>query len=164
MAIAEGVARASGLYVDLKWPNDVYVGRRKLGGILAEAGTTGGSVERVILGYGLNIRQSAYPADVADRATSLETELGVAVDRETVLRETLAALARRWDDLVAGKFDDILDAWRALAPNATGARVVWMSGAGAVAGVTDGIYAAGDLGMRVGDRVERIVAGEVVWK
>src|SRR5207248_6748914 len=51
VAIAEGVAASCGLETDLKWPNDVYASRRKLAGILAEAGD-----RRVVLGYGINIQ------------------------------------------------------------------------------------------------------------
>lgn len=163
VAIAEAIGAETTLQPDLKWPNDVYVGRRKLGGILAEAATSGGPVERVVVGYGVNILAAAYPADVADRATSLETELRQPVDRERVLQASLASLSRRYDDLLAGRFDDILDAWRRRAPAASGARITWMSGAGPVDAITAGIDQDGALLARIGDRVERIVAGEIVW-
>jgi len=164
VAIAEGIGDASALHVDLKWPNDLYVGRRKLGGILAEAASAGGAVERIVVGFGVNLAAAAYPPDVADRATSLASELGRAVDGEDVLRSSLARLARRYGDLVAGRFDDILDAWRRRAPGAMGAPVTWASGAGPVDGVTHGVDSHGALLIRTGDRVERIVAGEIVWR
>ena len=109
---------------DLKWPNDLQVARRKLAGILAEASGNGVG-DSVIVGYGINVAATAFPPELRDRATSLESELGRGVDRAHVLVETLAALARRYDDLLDGRFDAILDAWRALAPAASGARVKW---------------------------------------
>jgi BirA family transcriptional regulator, biotin operon repressor / biotin---[acetyl-CoA-carboxylase] ligase len=164
VAVAEGIGAAAGLPVQLKWPNDLYVGGRKLGGILAEAATTGGAVERAVVGFGINIGNAAYPPDVADRATSIERELGGRpVDRERVLHGALASLAQRYDDLLAGRFDGILDAWRARAPTAAGARVTWTSAAGPVDGVTAGIDAAGALLVHAGGRTERIVAGEITW-
>ena len=164
VGIAEGIGEAAGLRVELKWPNDLYVGRRKLGGILAEAATTGVAVERVVVGFGINIGSAAYPPDVADRATSIERELdGLEVDPERVLQGALASLARRYDDLLAGRFDGILDAWRARAPAAAGARVTWTGAAGPVDGVTAGIDAAGALLIQTGGRTERIVAGEIIW-
>ena len=163
VALAEGIAQASGLAVDLKWPNDLQVSRRKLGGILAESSGTGGPADTVVVGYGLNVRTTAFPPELGDRATSLETELGRAIDRHHLLAETLAALARRYEDLLAGRFDAILDAWRRLAPAAAGARVTWTTNAGAVSGTTAGIDEAGALLVRVGDRIERIVSGEVLW-
>ncbi len=159
VALAEGVAAATGLHVDLKWPNDLYVSRRKLAGILAE----GAPDDAVVLGYGVNVQATAFPPELGDRATSLESELGRAVDRPTVLVETLAALSRRYEDLLAGRFDAILDAWRRHAPAASGARVSWATNAGTQSGITAGVDETGALLVRTADRVERIVAGEVIW-
>jgi len=158
VALAEGVERATGLSPAIKWPNDLLVARRKLAGILAEAF---GDV--VVLGYGINVGPMAYPPELRDRATSLETELGRPIDRAMVAVETLAALASRYADLVSGRFDAILDAWRRRSPTHRGARVVWDTPAGPQTGITDGIDAVGALLVRVSDRVERIVAGEVRW-
>jgi BirA family transcriptional regulator, biotin operon repressor / biotin---[acetyl-CoA-carboxylase] ligase len=163
VAIAEGIEQATGLPVDLKWPNDLQVSRRKLGGILAESSGTGGSPDCVVVGYGLNVLATAFPPELRDRATSLESELGRGVDRHLLLAETLAALSRRYEDLLAGRFDAILDAWRRLAPAASGARVTWTTSSGIASGVTAGIDDLGALLVRVGDRVERIVSGEIVW-
>jgi BirA family transcriptional regulator, biotin operon repressor / biotin---[acetyl-CoA-carboxylase] ligase len=163
VALAEGIEAASGLALDLKWPNDLLVARRKVGGILAEASVSGDVVSPVILGFGINVTSVAYPPDVADRAMSIETAVGRAVDRQDLLIESLAALARRYDDLLAGRFDAILDAWRRRAPAASGARVSWTTASGAMTGITAGIDDDGALLARVGDRIERIVAGEVTW-
>ncbi len=159
VALAEAIESATGLRVDLKWPNDVYVGRRKLAGILAE----GAANDAVVLGYGINVGPMAFPRELADRATSLEAELGRPVDRAHVFAETLAALARRYEDLLDGRFDAILDAWRERAPAGRGARVSWTTLAGVRTGVTAGIDDRGALLVREGDRVERIVAGELTW-
>ena len=159
VALAEAVETYTGLRVDLKWPNDLQVSRRKLAGILAEAATPAA----VVVGYGINVSSTAYPPELRDRATSLESELGRSVDRYALLVETLAALARRYDDLLAGRFDAILDAWRRLAPAASGARVTWTTLDNEQSGVTAGIDDQGALLVRVGDRMERINSGEVTW-
>ena len=163
VALSEGVEQATGLRLDLKWPNDLQVARRKLGGILAESSGTGNRSDVVVVGYGINLRDSAFPPELRDRATSLESALGHAVDRHLVLVETLAALSRRYADLLAGRFDAILDAWRRLAPAASGARVTWSTTAGTLSGVTDGIDHCGALLVRLEGRMERIVSGELEW-
>lgn len=163
VALAEAVRACTALAVDIKWPNDLLVGRRKLSGILAEAVARGPRIDAVVLGYGVNVGPMAYPPGLADRATSLEAELGRAVDRALVFAETLAALSRRYDDLLAGRFDAILDAWRARAPGAIGAAVSWESSSGRRTGVTAGIDPAGALLVSVDGRIERLVAGEVTW-
>lgn len=185
VALAEGIERATGLSPGIKWPNDLLVGRRKLAGILAEtvaaddprrpADTRDGRSEsgppargtrdpmNVVLGYGVNVGPMAFPPELRDRATSLESELGRMVDRTLVCVETLVALSARYRDLVDGRFDVILDAWRRRAPSHQGAHVSWETPTGRQAGVTEGIDDHGALLVRVSDRVERIVAGEVTW-
>jgi len=158
VALAEGIHAATRLSVSLKWPNDLLVARRKLAGILAEAGD-----RLVVVGYGINVAVAAFPPELCDRATSLESELGRPVDRYHVLVETLAALSRRYEDLLDGRFDAILDAWRRHAPAASGASVTWTTMEGTQSGVTAGIDDQGALLVQVGDRVERIVSGEVIW-
>jgi BirA family biotin operon repressor/biotin-[acetyl-CoA-carboxylase] ligase len=158
VAIAEGIQASTGLHVDVKWPNDLYASGRKLAGILAEAV---GDV--VVLGYGINLTASAFPSDLGDRATSIEGESRLTPDRALVLVETLAALAVRYGDLLAGRFDAILDAWRARAPAAVGARVTWTVGSNAQSGVTAGVGDDGALLVRTERGVERIVGGEVQW-
>ncbi|HEV8209288.1 MAG TPA: biotin--[acetyl-CoA-carboxylase] ligase [Vicinamibacterales bacterium] len=163
VALAEGIEQAAGLRVDLKWPNDLLVSRRKIGGILAESSSGGDRIDSVVVGYGINVRSTSFPPALRSQATSLETELGRAVDRHHVLAETLAALARRYEDLLAGRFDAILDAWRRLAPRASGARVAWTTNEGTASGTTAGIDDRGALLVQIDDRVERIVSGEVLW-
>ena len=182
VALAEGIEAATGLRVDIKWPNDLLVSRRKLAGILAEgvsAGNSGRSVPDtrdrrdaddaprrlfdIVLGYGINVASTAYPPELGDRATSLERELGRTVDRAALCIETLAALAGRYGDLLDDGFDAILDAWRRRAPGSRGARVTWRAAAGMQTGVTAGIDSRGALLVRVDDRVERMTAGELTW-
>jgi biotin-(acetyl-CoA carboxylase) ligase len=78
--------------------------------------------------------------------------------------DTIAAVARRYEDLLGGRFDAILDAWRGRAPGSRGARVTWVTPSGLRAGVTAGIDGQGALLVRTGDRLERIVAGDVTWR
>lgn len=165
VALAEAVERATGLSPAIKWPNDLLVDRRKLAGILAEGVTSpsNADVQAVVLGYGINVAPAAYPPELASRVTSLETELGRAVDRAMLCAESLASLAARYRDLVAGRFDAILDAWRARALGTRGARVEWDTPQGVRIGTTEGVDAMGALLVRTGERVERIVAGEVRW-
>jgi BirA family biotin operon repressor/biotin-[acetyl-CoA-carboxylase] ligase len=165
VALAEAIERSSGLVPAIKWPNDLLVGRRKLAGILAEgvAPPAGGAVTSVVLGYGINVSRTAYPPELGDCATSLESELGRPIDRAMLCAETLAALAERYRDLLDARFDAILDAWRARAPGSRGAAVAWDDPGGTRTGTTAGVDEIGALLVRSGDRVERIVAGEVRW-
>ncbi len=83
--------------VALKWPNDVLApghGERKLAGILVEATTAPAGLAAVV-GIGLNLRwASTPPAEVAERAVTLETIAGAPIDRWAVVRVLLGALDR----------------------------------------------------------------------
>jgi BirA family biotin operon repressor/biotin-[acetyl-CoA-carboxylase] ligase len=169
VAIADGIRAATGLPVQIKWPNDIVVadrgqaGRRKVAGILAEASTGADGLQYVILGFGINLRPAAYPPELADRATSIETELGRPADGALLLAETLALFAASFERLAASDARPVLARWRELAPSSRGAPVEWDTPGGIVAGVSEGIADDGALLVRVGDRVERIISGELRW-
>ena len=140
VAVADGIVSATGLSTHLKWPNDVQVGGRKLAGILAE-----GAVSHVVLGIGINVQPAAYPADVAARATSIESELGRPIDRGLVLAECLASLAARYRDLLTGQARAVVDAWRRRAAPMLGRRVEWDSSGARHTGLAENIDDDGAL-------------------
>jgi BirA family biotin operon repressor/biotin-[acetyl-CoA-carboxylase] ligase len=163
VAVAEGIEAASGLRSCVKWPNDVYAGVRKLAGILAEAGSSPAGASHIVLGFGINVRAAAYPPEVSARATSLESELGRAVDRGLVLAECLAALAARYQMLRAGNVDAVVDAWRARAATHMGRQVEWDADRGVRHGVAHDIDRHGALLVRVDNDTVRVISGEVRW-
>ncbi len=164
VAAAEGIEAATGWRPELKWPNDLVVGRLKLGGILAEGSSGAEGLQSVVLGIGINLQNAAYPREVAGRATSLEAELGRPVERAPVFIEVLAALEHRYAQLSAGRRAGLLDDWRALAVSSRGRRVEWEDAEGGVrTGLSHGIDESGALLVRTDTGIERIVAGEVRW-
>lgn len=93
VAVAEGVRRAAGLPVQLKWPNDVLVGDRKLCGLLAEVVVTPTGPGAVI-GFGINVSM-----DAAELPTSTATSLlleGAVVDKTDLAAEVLEAFGRAY--------------------------------------------------------------------
>jgi len=124
VAVCEGLPAEAAV----KWPNDVWIDGRKLAGILVEGRPQEGWA---VLGIGLNVTTDAFPAELAESATSLQLA-GVEADVAGVLDELLASLSR-W--LVAPR-DSVLAAWRAL-DALKGERVRWSGGAGIAAGIDD---------------------------
>jgi BirA family biotin operon repressor/biotin-[acetyl-CoA-carboxylase] ligase len=170
VAVAEGIRRAAGLPVLIKWPNDIVVEderapgrRRKLAGILAEGSTGQVGLQHVVLGIGINVRPADYPSALAARVTSLEHELGRAVDDGLVLSEILVALNEQVNALENGRAHQVLAQWRALAPGAAGTVVSWNDQGVTLRGVTAGIDQQGALLVRIGDDLRRIISGEVMW-
>jgi len=93
-AAAEAISTVTALGPEIKLPNDILLGGRKVAGILAEARDG-----RVVLGIGINVNltEDKLPTDVDLPATSLRVELGREVDRAELLTELLAVLERRYD-------------------------------------------------------------------
>ncbi|MFP5380447.1 MAG: biotin--[acetyl-CoA-carboxylase] ligase [Vicinamibacteria bacterium] len=164
VGVREGIETATGLVPSLKWPNDLLVDRRKLAGILAEGSAIGAAEQGVVVGVGINVLPATYGDGVDELATSLEGELGRAVDREALLEAVLAGMGDAYVALRSGRADDILRRWRAGAPAAEGARVEWDAGGEVHAGVTAGIDDTGALLVRTPSGIERVIAGAVRWR
>jgi BirA family biotin operon repressor/biotin-[acetyl-CoA-carboxylase] ligase len=152
VAVRTAIEDASGFVPELKWPNDVMVDRRKLGGILAEGLNVGTPSQIVILGIGVNILVASHPGHLAARATSLEAELGRRV-----------GVAQIYDRLRVGHADAILREWRQAAPSAKGAQVEWQASDGPRRGTTAGIDQTGALLVQTEAGIERVVGGELTW-
>lgn len=163
VAVRQGILQATGLRVDVEWPNDLVVGGRKLAGILAEGLRVSGAVATVVIGVGINVRTAAYPPEVAMRATSIEAELGRPVDRGAVLAATLECLHDHFGRLASDDVEGILREWRTAAPSASDTRIEWDTPAGVMTGITAGVDVTGALLVRTEQGMERIIGGEVRW-
>jgi BirA family transcriptional regulator, biotin operon repressor / biotin---[acetyl-CoA-carboxylase] ligase len=170
VAVAEGIRQATGLPVQIKWPNDIvavdgsgFKARRKIAGLLAEASSGPQGVQYVVLGIGINLGPAAFPPELAGRAGSIEGELGRPADTGAVLAAVLAALNRGLRELESDGPTGLLAGWLALAPSAKGAAIEWDGPSGPQAGVTAGLDRDGALLVRTGEGLARIIAGEVRW-
>jgi BirA family biotin operon repressor/biotin-[acetyl-CoA-carboxylase] ligase len=167
VAVAEAIRALAGLPIELKWPNDIVIGRpwRKLGGILSEGASAGGRLEAVVIGIGVNLRATSYPPELAGRATSVETELGRPIDRAPCLVALLARLRAIMERLHAEGRDAICREWRSFGRHGLhGAAVRWIDRGADRRGRARDIDADGALLVDVDGRVERIIAGEVIWE
>jgi BirA family biotin operon repressor/biotin-[acetyl-CoA-carboxylase] ligase len=87
LAVQAGVLEATGLQLDLKWPNDLMFGDRKCGGILVESASdsSGKELRYAVVGIGLNVAHRGFPPELARIATSLYLESGREFERDVVL-------------------------------------------------------------------------------
>jgi len=97
VAVVRAVDKLTGVHADLKWPNDVLIGGRKVCGVLAEASTVAGRLEWAVVGVGLNLfaPERGFPPELSQVATSLSEHLGpdAVIDRERLLATVLDELA-----------------------------------------------------------------------
>ena len=113
VAVAEALA-GFGLSTSLKWPNDVVVGGRKVGGILIEASSGADGLETVVVGLGINVavRPSGLPPEVAAAVTCVSEELSRDVDLLEVAAAVLARLTVWYHALVREGPRVVQGAWR----------------------------------------------------
>jgi BirA family transcriptional regulator, biotin operon repressor / biotin---[acetyl-CoA-carboxylase] ligase len=161
VAVAEAVTGQGAAPVDIKWPNDVLVGERKLSGILVEGASGVAGAARVILGIGVNLNHRGFPAELAATATSLALVTGRAADPAACRDEVLSRLAR-WYEALGRDAGAVRARWAELSSYARGAEVAVTLDGRRVVGVTDGITEAGALRLRTPDgEVRTVLAGEV---
>lgn len=156
VCIAETLEASGAADVDIKWPNDVRLGGRKICGILPEASWEGDRLTGVALGMGLNVRVNFDGTELADSATSLEAAIGEPVDRV----ELLARLLERVDDW-SQRVDStaLFAAWKRRL-STIGQRVTVSTSA--VQGIAEGVDAQGALLVRTDNgALERVIAGDI---
>jgi BirA family biotin operon repressor/biotin-[acetyl-CoA-carboxylase] ligase len=94
LAAHHAIAESSGLKVDLRWPNDLLIGPRKVGGILVEASINPSGLPHAVVGIGINVHQREFRSDLATPASSLDLETRSRVSRQALLIELLKSLER----------------------------------------------------------------------
>jgi len=125
-----------GRSVLVKWPNDIWIERRKCAGVLVESRTVGMRLDSMIIGVGLNVNRVDWPPDLVSNATSLRAEhgSGEAFDRGDVLATVLAHMERWVSLFVRDGAPVVVNAMKpALA--LVGERVRWEDGAGTFDGI-----------------------------
>jgi BirA family biotin operon repressor/biotin-[acetyl-CoA-carboxylase] ligase len=159
LALAEALERL-GARAELKWPNDLLLGGRKVSGILAESRTTALGTPAAVLGVGVNLGTAAWPAEIAAVATSLEAH-GVAAPREAVAAGFLNALEPLWTAHQEGGREDVLRRWRARAAF-WGRPVRVRAPGGAIDGIARDLDADGGLVVERSDgAVVTVLAGDL---
>jgi BirA family biotin operon repressor/biotin-[acetyl-CoA-carboxylase] ligase len=162
LAVADALAAACALAVDIKWPNDIYAGGRKLCGILAEIIETPKG-RACIVGIGINLKESAFPAELQEVAVAVETLTGSAPDTERLLQALTRALAERYQILQEpGGAEQTLAEWSARSSFAHGKQVRVALDAEIIEGVTRGLEPDGALRVETeAGEIKIIRAGDV---
>src|SRR5207302_9777782 len=113
----------TGLAVDLKWPNDLLVGGKKVGGILTEMHAEPAQVRFVIVGMGLNVNQEKFPAELAATATSLRVASGHTQSRLELLVRLLREFERDYNEFLSDGPASVIERFTRVSSYAPGKRV-----------------------------------------
>ena len=147
---------------DIKWVNDIHVDGRKISGILAETCDTANGLA-IIVGIGINLTKSGFPPEIADSATSIETEIGQIPDIETLLQNLTKNIEIAYN-LLNGENGtaEIRAEWSRRSSYAAGKAVKAKLQHEMIYGTTDGIEENGALRVKLNSGEIRIVhAGDV---
>jgi BirA family biotin operon repressor/biotin-[acetyl-CoA-carboxylase] ligase len=170
VAVADTVAEFIGdeSAVEIKWPNDVLIRRRKTSGILMESSAEGTRITFAVLGIGinLNVDREIFPDEFRSLATSLSSELGHSVDRVAFTRRLFENLETQLDRHTEGGFDAVRPRFEAFFRMRGEPVGVEEMGGRRIDGIAHGIAEDGALeveitrGPRAGEIV-RVMAGDV---
>ena len=163
VAAAGGLRDTTGVPVAVKWPNDLLVGPRKLGGILTEAKTSGRKVHYLVLGIGLNVNHliTDFPAELRAAATSLRLESTQVFKRPDLFFALLERVLRDCRLFFQTGFAPFQQPWRKM--SATLGNTVVLDGAGGkLHGKAVDLDSTGALLVEDGQgKLHRIFCGEI---
>lgn len=103
LAAIEAIAQVAGIAAQVKWPNDISCGEKKLGGVLTELGLRGERLDYAVVGMGLNVNLDvAMLPELMSPATSLSAEVGHTVSRPDLLAAILQGIEVRYEKMARG--------------------------------------------------------------
>jgi BirA family transcriptional regulator, biotin operon repressor / biotin---[acetyl-CoA-carboxylase] ligase len=166
VACAEAMDEVAGLLPAIKWPNDLLLERKKLGGILTEADMELDRINFVVVGIGINVNmtRSSFPSSIKDTATSLQEALGREISRIALTQAILRHMEQWYQRLGQGRGEEITRRWKELAL-IEGQQIEVTSLGEVVRGTALDIDEDGALLVQTDNTtIRRIVAGDVTLK
>ena len=162
-ALCRAIREQTELRPEIKWPNDILVGGRKVAGVLTELNAEPDAIKHMILGIGIdvNVATSDFPPDLRKIATSLKIETGRHLSRIDLAAAILRELDADYQRICRRQFATIADEWEAQC-GTLGRRVSIHLGARILSGRAESLDDDGALLLRTDHgHLERIVGGDV---
>ncbi|SDC41791.1 BirA family transcriptional regulator, biotin operon repressor / biotin-[acetyl-CoA-carboxylase] ligase [Paenibacillus sp. UNCCL117] len=166
VAVCRAVRSVTSLDAGIKWPNDLLVGGKKIGGILLEASIENGALLHVIAGIGLsvNLTHEDFPPELLEKATSLAIARGSRVDRSALLAAVLSEWERLYKLYREEGFAPVKLLWEALAVS-LGRPIVCTTPQGRIEGIAERIDEQGALILKLEDGSARtLYSGDIDFK
>jgi BirA family biotin operon repressor/biotin-[acetyl-CoA-carboxylase] ligase len=165
VAVTDAIEEICHLTADIKWPNDVLIGGKKVCGILAEMQTEAGVLKAVVLGIGVNVNAplSAFPEELHDKAASLFLAGGRLVDRGAFTSAVLTHLEKLYVLWIEKGFPALRPLWERRATGLIGKQITVAAPEGTLSGTVQGLDNDGALLLydENSKAPRRILAGDV---
>ena len=162
-ALARAIRRQTNLIPEIKWPNDILLGGKKVAGILTELSAELDHVKYLIIGIGVdvNLTSADLPPELRKLATSLRIESGQPVPRPELAAAILQELDADYARVRVGQFEALADEWEAQCTT-IGREVTIRIGDRTLRGIAEALDSEGALLLRTQHgRLERIIGGDV---
>lgn len=161
VAVAKTIREITGIHAGIKWPNDVLIDHRKVCGILIEMSAEIDKINYIVVGVGVNVSLSKIPSELEGVAISLAQQEHLKVTRAQLLAALLNNMDNLYTEFLAGKFSEILTAWKGMSVTLN-RRVRVMSGSEMEEGIAFDLDDDGALILMKNDgSVKRILSGDV---
>ncbi len=153
--------KSKNIPVEIKWPNDIMVMGKKLAGILAESKMQANEFAYVVLGIGLNIKQTVFPPEIENIAISLEQLNNENCEREYLLAEFLNFFEKYYFLLNGGEYTKLVKLWKNRL-DLIGQEVKIIEAGKNINGIVENISQLGEIVIRTTDgKVQIFRAGDV---
>ena len=116
IAVARAIRKEYDLGALIKWPNDIFIGNKKVAGLLLELSAEADKVNYSLLGIGIdvNVPLTNFSHELQERITSISAEIGREVERPALLARILKEFESRYLLLESGEYDAIVQEWKSL--------------------------------------------------
>ena len=161
LAVSLAVEHVCGAAPDLRWPNDIMIAEKKLGGILCEMNADAARVRQAVIGIGLNVNQSEFPSQIRESATSLFLETGTKWPRVQLVAALLQALEAEYSPLQRSPAEVIKTCIARFEKRSSYARGKRVKVADEYEGVTDGLDERGFLRVQTATGPRLVISGGV---
>ena len=161
VAVHDAILRVCDVAADLRWPNDLLIGKRKVCGILTEISADSDRLRYAVIGIGINVGQPSFPSELSSLATSLAVETGERWSRTPLLIALLESLETEYfRALKHGGREALLQRVESISSYVRG-KNVHVDEAGGYDGITDGLDESGFLLVRTPEGSRRVLSGGV---
>ncbi len=159
LSVAQAIENLYQLKVNLKWPNDVLIGDKKIAGILLDSSSKSNKIEFAVIGCGINVNQANFSGKFDIQPTSVRKEFKKEVSRERLLSEVLNILEENFE-LVKKAAPKVLTDWKSRC-KMLGEKVKVIDNENTIHGVFEDLNKEGFLILKAGDKLETIHFGDV---
>ena len=159
VAVVRTIRGLTKLDTSVKWPNDIVICGKKVGGVLCEA-----IKSTIIVGIGINLNTSIslFPSSLKKQVTSIKFELGSNMNSDSVIKILLEEIDKLYRDFLHHKQDEIISEWSALSQT-LGNRVRIETTKGVISGHAERIGNRGELLVRGYDgKIKKVYSGDAI--